>query len=330
MAEEGPKIDRYGFIKVEKNKSKEELEADAKDLEDEPKKEKAWQAFLANWDVEIKRNRNKIAELIKMGIPETIRGTAWAKILDVDSFRTEGDFSAQWNQPVQPFTVTINKDLNRSLPQIKEFQKEKTLEGLKHVLYAYGFKDPELGYTQGMNFMAGLLLYYQEEEIAFKSLYQIMYGPRTMHRDFFISGFPRLQIANKMLQTIIQKKYPKIMKNLEKNNILFDFFSSGWFMTAFMSFTWDPEFQMRIFERFMFYGLRGLLGLATAIFSRHKDILATSQELEVLLGILQKPDESERMINWHYVIKKWDEHWITKGQYLKLLKEVGAPPEPML
>ena len=329
MSEE-QKLDRYGFYKQDKPKNKEEMKAMQIDEEEEPLKEKKWNVFIQEWDSRSKKNRNQIAELIKMGIPETIRGTAWTKILDIEHFPPGVDFHELITRPEEPFTVTINKDLNRSLPQIKDFSDEKRLLYLKHVLYAYGFVDPELGYTQGMNFIAGLLLHYLEEEDAFKCLYKIMYGPRTMHREFFTQGFPRLQIANKMLDLLLKKNYPKIVKNFEANGIVYDFFTSGWFMTAFMSFTWEPEFQMRIFERFMFYGLRGLLGFAIAIFSRHKDILATAQGLENILPILQRPDESERMFNWHYVIKKWDDHWISKSEYLKLLKAVGAPAEPMI
>ena len=324
------KLDRYGFYLQNKPKSKEELAAIKADEDEEALREKMWATFFQDWERLSKKNRNQLADLIKRGVPETCRGRAWCLILDIDHMDPNINFSELITREEQPFTITINKDLDRSLPQIKDFSDQKKLLYLKHVLYAYGFQDPELGYTQGMNFIAALLLHYLEEEQAFKCLYQILNGQRTLQREFFTRGFPRLPIANKMLDIILKKKYPKIVRNLNQAGVLYDFFTSGWFMTAFMSFTWEPEFQMRIFERFLFYGLRGLLGLAVAIFSRHKDILATNQELGVLLGILQKPDESERMFNWHYVIKKWDEHWVSKGEYLKLLKAAGASPEPML
>ena len=328
MAEQ--KTDRYGFFTQDRPKSKEEIKAIEEDEKDEPFREKVWQTIVSSWDTSIKKNRNDIAAMIKRGVPDTMRGIVWGLILDIEHFPPSIDFQELITREELPFTVTIKKDLDRSLPKIKDFSEKKKLDYLKNILYAIGFQDPELGYTQGMNFIAALLLHYLEEEQAFKCFYQILNGQRTMHRNFFITGFPRLEVANKMLEILLKKYYPRILKNLNEQDIMFNFFSSGWFMTAFMSFTWDSEFQMRIFERFLFYGLRGLLGLAMAIFSRHKDILSTSKSMEVILSILQKPDQSERMFDWHYVLKKWDEHWIKKAEYLKLLKAVGEQPEPML
>ncbi|EAY03313.1 TBC domain containing protein [Trichomonas vaginalis G3] len=324
------KVDRYGFIKTQREKSEKEIEEEKRESAEEPEKEILWSNYLKNWKREMKKSRDDIAELIKRGIPETMRGTVWSKILDIESLPADINYKDLYQKAEgQEFTITIDKDLTRSLPQIKSFSQKETLERLKHILYAYGQYDHELGYTQGENFIAGLLIHYQEEEIAFKSFIQIMNHPRCLHRFYFTEGFPRLDIAINILRILLQKKYPKILKKIDNENMPISMFATQWFMTAFMAFNWDPEFQMRIFERFIFYGTRGLLGFALVIFSRHKKMFHEAKNFEEMLLVLQHPDTSEQMRDWRYALKKWNKLWIRKGQYQKLLKAVGAPAEKM-
>lgn len=323
------KVDRYGFIKTNREKSQKELELEKLENDEEPEKELLWTNYLKNWKREMKKSRDDIAELVKRGIPETMRGTVWAKVLEIEDMPATIDYKDLYTKAEgKEFTITIDKDLSRSLPQIKSFSQQETLLKLKHILYAYGQYDSEIGYTQGMNFIAGLLIHYMEEEMAFKCFVQIMRHPRCLHAGYFSDGFPRLDIANKMLRELLLKKYPKIIKNIDSQNVPLNMFTTQWFMTAFMAFNWDPEFQMRIFERFLFYGTRGMLGFALAIFSRHKKELVNST-FETMVPILQNPDNSPAMRDWRYVLKKWDKLWIRKAQYQKLLKNAGAPPEKM-
>ena len=329
-----PRVDRYGFIISDakgKDISEQEKKQAEKDEEEEQQKELIWQSLLKKWDSYMKNKRNYVAEMVKKGTPDSMRGVAWAKILEIDSLPSDVDYQELHRRTDDlPFKEYVLKDIDRSLPQIAGFREKEILEKFKNVLFAYGYYDQKIGYVQGMNFICGILVHYQEEEVAFKSFVQIMNGPRVMHHEYFARGFPRMSVANNMLKQIISEKYPKIIQNFEENDIVFELFTSGWFLTAFMAFNWPPEFQMRIFERFLFFGTRGILGLAVAIFSRHKDILSDGKSMVEILPVLQKPDESPKMKDWHYVIKKWDEHWVKKSEYLKLLKNAGAPPEPML
>lgn len=74
----------------------------------------------------------------------------------------------------------IQKDVTRTYPEHRKFSN-KSVHGAKgrsqlyNVLRAYAAFDQELGYCQGMNFLAGMLLIYLDsEEKAFGSLVLIM------------------------------------------------------------------------------------------------------------------------------------------------------------
>lgn len=65
-------------------------------------------------------------------------------------------------------TKQIKKDLERTFPTSPSFQVgSANLESLETILNTYAKYDPQIGYVQGMNFIAGSLLYHAEEYIAF-------------------------------------------------------------------------------------------------------------------------------------------------------------------
>jgi hypothetical protein len=61
----------------------------------------------------------------------------------------------------------ITKDINRTFPELNKF-KEDISSGknkLFNVLKAYSCYDNEIGYVQGMNYLAAMLLLYIEDEV---------------------------------------------------------------------------------------------------------------------------------------------------------------------
>lgn len=50
------------------------------------------------------------------------------------------------------------RDLARTFPHHEFFQKESGQEALKEVVKAYSNFDPEVGYTQSIGFISGILL----------------------------------------------------------------------------------------------------------------------------------------------------------------------------
>lgn len=79
-------------------------------------------------------------------------------------------------QDVPAETVeSISRDVGRTFPNIQRFADGEGKDTLLRVLKAYAAYDPEIGYCQGMNFLAGLLLLYLDtEEHAFGALVVLM------------------------------------------------------------------------------------------------------------------------------------------------------------
>ena len=109
------------------------------------------------------------------------------------------------NNADQNVVDDINKDIDRTLIQFEEVQNESFKNSLKNILSAYSVVDKDLGYTQGMAFLAGILLLYMDEYSAFSSFSILMLSPKYKLRELFIRDFPRISLMNKIWQIALKK-----------------------------------------------------------------------------------------------------------------------------
>jgi len=82
---------------------------------------------------------------------------------------------------------------------------------LKRVLLAFARYDRTLGYVQGMNFLAGSLLFHCNEEIAFWLLASLIEDFEL--RDIYCPGLPGLYKHCQMLDLLFFQKIPKLYKH---------------------------------------------------------------------------------------------------------------------
>lgn len=326
--DDGRKMDRYGWYVDKKKLSKQELQLIQIESQKEGERTQKWLEMTKNWSSFMKKNRNKVASRIKKGVPDSMRSRVWALLCQAEQTKKQypTPMSELLKKPKHQGYVTIDKDLSRTFPQIGFFSKPGFIESLRRILYCYCQTDPVLGYTQGMSFIAGMFLSYMDEETAFYSFLNVMLGKRLNQRGYFLSGFPRLDKANLMLACLMDKKCPKILKKMDSLGVIMSMFTPGWFLTVYQSYTWQPEFQLRLFERYLFYGTRGLLNFGIVIILYHQKILEKA-DMEEFLRILQHPDSSKKMLNWHSVLQEWDKNWLNKAEYEKLLTRCGVQKE---
>lgn len=126
---------------------------------------------------------DKVKKLIRKGIPPEWRGNAW--------FFYAGGYE-RLNKHVGIYekiakdtagihnkdTEVIDRDLNRTFPDnvlfnsamsqpSQELTETEMIRSLRRVLVAFAHYQPQIGYCQSLNFLAGLLLLFMTEERAF-------------------------------------------------------------------------------------------------------------------------------------------------------------------
>lgn len=127
----------------------------------------------------------KLKRYVRKGIPAEWRGNAWWYFARgqeklnknkgiYDKLLSKMDELLKAKTRLLPDLDIIERDLNRTFPDNIHFQKETfqtddppMIKSLRRVLVAFSLYNPKIGYCQSMNFLAGLLLLFMDEERAF-------------------------------------------------------------------------------------------------------------------------------------------------------------------
>jgi hypothetical protein len=173
--------DRYGF---EVHKESIELIRPEKEkaqlAEVELLRTKKWLKMIRRWEYTLTHKSDKLRERIRKGIPDSLRGEVWKKLARVDDMKRifpHAFIDSDEPSPLIPeLTVDeIERDINRTFPGHDFFQKGfGGQQSLRKILRSYAAFDPDIGYCQGMGFIAAMFLIYLPEEEAFYALLSLM------------------------------------------------------------------------------------------------------------------------------------------------------------
>jgi Rab-GTPase-TBC domain len=118
----------------------------------------------------------------------------------------------------------IAKDVPRTFPLDAAMDAEKCA-ALQRVLAAYASHDPDLGYCQGMNFIAGLLLLHMPEENAFWGLVRFVQEIMPGYFDVHMSSALRDQQATHLL---LQEHFPTVLQHCRRLGVDMALITSQW------------------------------------------------------------------------------------------------------
>lgn len=149
-----------------------------------------WTPLISEWQITNKRPKN-LSNLIRNegGIPEALRCQVWQKLCSTDNLT---DLADKYRILIAKDTKcedVILRDIGRTFPAHDYFKKGQGIgqESLYKVSKAYSVYDQEVGYCQGLSFIAASLLLHMPEEDSFAVLVSIMfdYGLRDLYKDDF-------------------------------------------------------------------------------------------------------------------------------------------------
>lgn len=126
-----------------------------------------WRFILSHFQKIRSKHQDTLRERLRAGIPDCLRGAVWQSLAESRS-RKEllGIHHMLVKQPKGPLDSIILRDISRTFPKHILFRDRASMgqERLFNVLRAYSIYNPEVGYCQGMGFLAGLLLFYMDDE----------------------------------------------------------------------------------------------------------------------------------------------------------------------
>ncbi|MFT7806568.1 TBC1 domain family member 1-like isoform X1 [Arapaima gigas] len=238
----------------------------------------------------------KIHSAVWQGIPRPRRGEIWKFLSEQHLLRQRMPSRSAVNErqvsyrdllgQVTPQQHAILIDLGRTFPTHPYFSAKQSTGQLSlyNLLKAYSVLDPEVGYCQGLSFVAGVLLLHMDEEEAFEMLTFLMYdmGFRKQYRPDMIV----LQIQMYQLSRLLHDYHRDLYSHLEKHEIGPSLYATPWFLTAFAS-QFPMGFVARVFDMLFLQGSEAIFKVALSLLGSHKPLILQYNNLEAIVDFIK-------------------------------------------
>ncbi|KAJ5783240.1 hypothetical protein N7457_005014 [Penicillium paradoxum] len=175
--------------------------------------------------------------LVLGGIPVVLRAKTWSECSGASAMRIPGYYDDLVHgvggcNPDPSVIAQIDMDIRRTLTDNVFFRKGPGVGKLKEVLLAYSRRNPEVGYCQGMNLIAGsLLLIMPTAEDAFWILASMIEIILPQH--YYDHGLLASRADQVVLRQYISELLPKLSAHLEELGIELEALTFQWFLSVF-------------------------------------------------------------------------------------------------
>ncbi|XP_042667824.1 TBC1 domain family member 1 isoform X3 [Centrocercus urophasianus] len=242
----------------------------------------------------IKFDVEKIHSAVGQGVPRHHRGEIW-KFL-AEQYHLKHQFPNKHQPKDTPYKELLKQltsqqhailiDLGRTFPTHPYFSAQLGAGQLSlyNILKAYSLLDQEVGYCQGLSFVAGVLLLHMSEEDAFKMLKFLMFdvGLRKQYRpDMTI-----LQIQMYQLSRLLHDYHRDLYNHLEEHEIGPSLYAAPWFLTMFAS-QFPLGFVARVFDMLFLQGSEAIFKVALSLLGSHKPLILQHENLETIVDFIK-------------------------------------------
>ncbi|NWU98868.1 TBCD1 protein, partial [Upupa epops] len=236
----------------------------------------------------------KIHSAVGQGVPRHHRGEIW-KFL-AEQYHLKHQFASKQQPKDTPYKELLKQltsqqhailiDLGRTFPTHPYFSAQLGAGQLSlyNILKAYSLLDQEVGYCQGLSFVAGVLLLHMSEEDAFKMLKFLMFdmGLRKQYRpDMTI-----LQIQMYQLSRLLHDYHRDLYNHLEEHEIGPSLYAAPWFLTMFAS-QFPLGFVARVFDMLFLQGSEAIFKVALSLLGSHKPLILQHENLETIVDFIK-------------------------------------------
>ncbi|MCQ2819589.1 MAG: TBC domain-containing protein, partial [archaeon] len=229
-------------------------------------------------------NPKYFSDLLSESAPRSIRALLW-KIIAVNKLNSDlQKFELSYEEYLKidlPESVenAIIKDLNRTFNSEDNYPKEAK-EKLYNLLKAISIQDSEIGYCQGLNFIAANILKVTDfnEVDSFIILSYLM----TEIRGYFKDGFPLLTLNLHIFNHFFKKFLPKLYVHFQKLELIDELWITNWLQTIFSVAT-PFEITCRIWDCLFAYGMDFIIPISIGILSiLQKHLLKINDSVEII------------------------------------------------
>ena len=163
----------------------------------------------------------------------------------------------------------IKKDLTRTLPNNLSFQYgNSNYNKLYHLLTAYSNYNKNIGYAQGLNFLAAnSILIFDKEIDEFLFLDSLI---QKFNLENIIGLSNNLSIKLEKISNCLNKYIPNIKIYLENMNLNYEFFLAGWVLTLFSN-SINNKYLLYLWDYMIIFGWDYFNCFVIAVLKKYED-----------------------------------------------------------
>ncbi|KAL9093438.1 MAG: hypothetical protein Q9159_000292 [Coniocarpon cinnabarinum] len=204
------------------------------------------------------------------------------KSLDDEEERKRNDEQ----EKISKLERAIRRDLGARTSYSKFLMSAGLQNGLFGMCKAYALYDEEVGYAQGMNFIAMPLLFNMPEEEAFCLFDRLM---KHYHlRDMFVHDMPGLHLHLYQFERLLEDFEPAVYCHLHRRGVTPQLYATQWFLTLF-AYRFPLQLVLRIYDLILSEGLESaILKFGIVLMQKNAEKLLEMKDMAVLTTYLKE------------------------------------------
>ncbi|XP_050803566.1 TBC1 domain family member 14 isoform X2 [Gopherus flavomarginatus] len=268
--------------------------------------------ILPNWETMC--CSRKVRELWWQGIPPSVRGKVWSlaignelnithELYDICLSRakerwrslstggSEGECEdAGFSAADREASLELIKlDISRTFPNLCIFQQGGPYHDTLHsILGAYTCYRPDVGYVQGMSFIAAVLILNLDTADAFIAFSNLLNKPCQMA--FFRVDHGLMLTYFAAFEVFFEENLPKLFAHFKKNNLTPDIYLIDWIFTLY-SKSLPLDLACRVWDVFCRDGEEFLFRTALGILRLFEDILTKMDFIHIAQFLTKLPED---------------------------------------
>ncbi|KAH3758445.1 TBC1 domain family member 12 [Pelomyxa schiedti] len=251
-----------------------------------------WKEIIRTWDTATTLQQKAIRDLWWEGLPSPVRGRLWLLALGNPQHITHDLFNILVKEATHakkmitdshtaeiggnPIGKTgsvklIPVDLPRTFAGLNFFAEGGPLrQSIQEVLEAFVCYRPDVGYVQGMSYLAAILLLNMDAPDAFTCMANILNRP--CYFCFYCFDIPKMNIYLRTLEEAMKQFLPRIHKNFVEKGVSPKMFLLDWVLTIF-SKALPLDVAVRVWDVYMLEGESFIFRVILGVMRMYQEIL---------------------------------------------------------
>ena len=287
--------------------------------------------IIPNWTE--RRKDKQVKEYFYMGLPDNVRGKVWMLCLGnrfsitkeyyeiqvknskeiLDKYKIDKKIDSDDNSIPNDIKLLNNDnnsimkdkeksiniielDIERTFPYLGIFKGDSPMaQDLREILRVFVISRPDIGYIQGLSFIAGILLLNMDKFKAFISLMNLILNPIML--PFYKMDNESIQQRLKLFKQVFYFNLPELCEHFDELGLLPENYFLSWNMTLFTRDV-NLELAKRIWDVFMIEGIKAIYSAAIVFLSHFEDKLIKMDFVDIMtyIGSIKNINFDEDMV----------------------------------